>query len=63
MPPVTQALLIVNVGVFLLEMAGMVAFGEFALWPPRGLESRFEVWQIVTYSFLHGSVAHIFFKK
>ena len=61
MPPVTQALLIANVGVFLLEMAGMVAFGEFALWPPRGLESRFEVWQLVTYSFLHGSVAHIFF--
>ena len=61
MPPVTQALLIANVGVFLLEMAGMVAFGELALWPPGGLESRFEIWQLVTYSFLHGSLAHIFF--
>ena len=61
MPPVTQVLLIANVAVFLLEMGGMVAFGEFALWPPGGLESRFEVWQLVTYAFLHGSLAHIFF--
>lgn len=62
MPPVTQALLFANIAVFLLEMSGALSLGEFALWPPgSGLESRFEVWQIVTYAFLHANVAHIFF--
>ena len=62
MPPVTQALLLANVGVFVLEMSGALSLGEFALWPPAsGLESRFEVWQIVTYAFLHANLAHIFF--
>jgi membrane associated rhomboid family serine protease len=63
MPPVTQALLIANVLVFLLEMSGGISLGEFALWPPTDgpLGSRFEIWQVVTYSFLHANVAHIFF--
>ena len=61
MPPVTQALLIANVAVFLLEMSGTASLGEFALWPPGGFGSRFEVWQIVTYAFLHANLAHIFF--
>jgi len=66
MPPVTQALLIANVAVFFL---GQMAFGNelfawFALWPPAsGLSSApgFQLWQLVTYSFLHGNFAHIFF--
>jgi len=36
----------------------------FALWPvSSGLEAGpgFEPWQLITYSFLHGGVAHIFF--
>jgi membrane associated rhomboid family serine protease len=62
MPPVTQALLFANIAVFLLEMSGAMPLGEFALWPPAsGLESRFEVWQVVTYAFLHANLAHIFF--
>ena len=61
MPPVTQALLVANVVVFLAEMSGMASLGEFALWPPGGFESRFEPWQLVTYSFLHANLAHIFF--
>jgi membrane associated rhomboid family serine protease len=62
MPPVTQALLFANVAVFVLEMSGALPLGEFALWPPAsGLESRFEVWQVVTYAFLHANLAHIFF--
>lgn len=63
MPPVTQALLIANVAVFLLEMSGM-GLGAFALWPPSSGPlggGQFEIWQLVTYSFLHASVAHIFF--
>ena len=61
MPPVTQWLLIANVAIYLLEGSGMFAADAFALWPPGGFESRFEPWQLVTYSFLHGSTAHIFF--
>lgn len=65
MPPVTQTLLIVNVVVFLLEQsAGMALFEWFALWPPSSGPSSapgFQLWQLVTYSFLHGGLAHIFF--
>ena len=61
MPPVTQALLVANVVIFLAEMSGAVSLGEFALWPPGGFESQFEPWQLVTYSFLHANLAHIFF--
>jgi membrane associated rhomboid family serine protease len=59
-PPVTQALLIANVLVFLGQNAGMVGL-EFALWPPGGIDSGFQPWQLVTYAFLHGGFAHIFF--
>jgi len=61
MPPVTQALLIANVAIFFLQNA--VPLEEFMLWPPAAgpLGSRFEIWQVVTYSFLHANVAHIFF--
>ena len=65
MPPVTQALLIANVAVYLLQMTGGTAlFAWFALWPPAsGFTNApdFQIWQLVTYSFLHGSLAHIFF--
>lgn len=59
MPPVTQTLLILNVAVFLLQM--LVAPAEirlgFALWPPGS--PQYHAWQLLTYAFLHGSVAHI----
>jgi membrane associated rhomboid family serine protease len=64
MPPVTLNLIIANVAVFLLEGAGLPLFEWFALWPPHGSLSQapdFAPWQLVTYSFLHGSLAHIFF--
>jgi membrane associated rhomboid family serine protease len=65
MPPVTQALLIANVAVFVLEMAGAMSLFEwFALWPPTSGPSPapdFQLWQLVTYSFLHANIAHIFF--
>jgi membrane associated rhomboid family serine protease len=59
LPPVTQALIIANVAVFLLQnFMGGAAFTEwFALWP----DANFMPWQLVTYSFLHGGIAHIFF--
>src|SRR4051812_50152341 len=61
MPPVTQWLLIANVAVYVLESSGMLPADAFALWPPGGLESRFEPWQLLSYAFLHGSVTHLFF--
>jgi len=61
LPPATQWLLIANVAVFFLQSAGIVSFEAFALWPPGGFESGFAPWQLVTYSFLHGGLGHIFF--
>ena len=58
MPPVTQALLIVNVIVFLAQGAsGLPLLEWFALWPGQ----YFMPWQLVSYSFLHGGLTHIFF--
>ena len=59
MPPVTQALLITNVAVFLLQsVSGGLLEQWFALWAPG---YGFEIWQLVTYGFLHGGIGHIFF--
>jgi membrane associated rhomboid family serine protease len=61
LPPVTQWLLIANVAVFALEASGMAGLSQFALWPPGGFDSAFAPWQLVTYSFVHANVAHLFF--
>ena len=63
MPPVTLALLIANVAVFLLQdLAGPEMTLWFALWPPATPGNPpFELWQLVTYGFLHGSLTHIGF--
>src|SRR5437660_1246594 len=59
MPPVTQTLLIANAAVFLLQsVSGGLLEAWFALWPPG---YGFWIWQLVTYGFLHGGFAHIFF--
>jgi membrane associated rhomboid family serine protease len=61
MPPATQALIVVNVLVFLLQQATGDHFTyPFALWT-LGPGSPFQYWQLVTYGFLHGSWAHLFF--
>lgn len=57
-PPVTLTLIILNIVVFLLQQVAGNAAAPFALWPlGSGL---FHAWQLITYAFLHGSVAHIF---
>ena len=65
MPPVTGALLGANVLVYLLQgVYGQFLFGNFALWPPAPGPSPappFELWQLVTYSFLHGNLLHLGF--
>ncbi|WP_295641283.1 rhomboid family intramembrane serine protease [uncultured Methylibium sp.] len=59
LPPVTQALMLINVAVFCLGFFLGPWFGQlFALWPIGG---NFLPWQVVTYAFLHGDVAHLFF--
>lgn len=65
-PPITQTLLIANVAVFLLQSAvGASLIIWFALWPiaPSGpvVAPSFQLWQLVTYSFLHGGLGHLFF--
>ena len=59
LPPITQSIIIANVLAFLLELTlGDTLISAFALWP---LGPQFLPWQIVTYAFLHGSVAHLLF--
>jgi len=59
LPPITQALLLANVGVFCAQfLLGGWIEGLFALWP---LGAGFLPWQVVSYAFLHGSLGHLFF--
>ncbi len=62
-PPVTQALIIANLVVYLLmRLVGDAPFLDFALWP-LGIEGEivsFMPWQLVTYGFLHGGMLHLF---
>jgi len=59
LPPATRAIIAANAIAFLLQLyIGEALLQQFALWP---LGSLFQPWQLVTYAFLHGSFAHIFF--
>ena len=65
-PPITRALLIANVAVFLLQMlTGDLLVRPFALWPTASPQfpsaPSFEIWQLVSYGFLHGDMFHLFF--
>jgi membrane associated rhomboid family serine protease len=66
LPPGTQLLLAMNVGAYILDaflMNGALG-NELALWP-IGSEAAggvgFMPWQLITYSFFHGGIGHIFF--
>jgi membrane associated rhomboid family serine protease len=60
MPPITQALLLINVAVFCLdEFLNHQLSMWFALWPMQS--GLFYPWQLLTYAFLHASFGHIFF--
>ena len=60
MPPLTQALIITNVVVFMLQQLFGRAFTQmFALWPLSS--GWFMPWQVVSYAFLHGNLTHIAF--
>jgi membrane associated rhomboid family serine protease len=62
LPPVTRAIIIANVVVFLLQqVAGDFIVNLFALWPVGEPPLLFQPWQLLTYSFLHEGLLHIFF--
>jgi membrane associated rhomboid family serine protease len=59
MPPITQALLLINVAAFCIDLfLGPWFTRLLALWP---IGSGFLPWQVVSYAFLHGSAMHLFF--
>ena len=67
LPPVTRALLIANIAVYLAQsLADDSLVIWFALWPlgassvsAPGVPAGFLPWQLVTYSFLHGNGLHL----
>ncbi|MBA2237252.1 MAG: rhomboid family intramembrane serine protease [Lysobacter sp.] len=67
LPPVVKALLFANGFVFLLQwMLGGPALSPFMLWPIGAeadpyVTTEFLPWQLVTYSFMHGSFMHLLF--
>jgi membrane associated rhomboid family serine protease len=59
LPPVTRALIVINVLVFLGEVAsGGSVTSPLALWP---LGPQFMPWQLLTYAFVHAGVPHLVF--
>ena len=67
-PPVTRALIIANVVMFLLQQVLPGALESLALWPlgTSGLDlfaagDQFKPWQLLTYGFLHGGFPHLAF--
>ena len=65
-PPVTRALLLANIVIFGLQaLTGDLLVIPFALWPVASAQypnaPSFEIWQLLTYGFLHGSLTHLFF--
>jgi membrane associated rhomboid family serine protease len=57
MPPGVRNLLIATIAAFMLQLGtgeGMIA--SLALWP---LQAGFMPWQLISYAFLHGSIAHL----
>ncbi len=58
-PPMVRALIVANVAIYLMQVAGGRAFliEYFSLIP--ALVTNLQVWRLFTYQFLHGGVWHI----
>jgi membrane associated rhomboid family serine protease len=56
-------LIVANVALYLLQSQSNGALDPFALYPLQPIDGHvyFRFWQLVTYSFLHGSFQHLFF--
>ncbi len=58
--PTNKALILANLVVFGLQYLFGYAFENlFSLWLPQS--GRFQIWQLITYGFLHGGWLHLFF--
>ena len=58
--PIIKTLLIVNIAVFIIdELSGNILSAIGGLYYYKNLS--FHLWQIITYMFLHGGLAHLFF--
>ncbi|HEY6892610.1 MAG TPA: rhomboid family intramembrane serine protease [Rhodanobacteraceae bacterium] len=64
MSPVTTALIVANVAIYLLQGLVPQLVVPFALWPLASSANGgapFAPWQLFTYAFLHGGLLHLFF--
>jgi membrane associated rhomboid family serine protease len=60
LPPTTKALMLFCTAMFCAQLLfGRWLEGLFALWPLAS--GNFMPWQLITYAFLHGDMAHLFF--
>ena len=60
LPPATRAIIVANVVMYgLLALVNSPSLDRLALWPLA--TPYFAPYQIITYAFLHGGVAHLFF--
>ena len=77
LPPIIKQLIIINVVVFLIQsLFENISFGAYPGWyainryfalnpisgvDPAGQEFNFQIWQVISYQFMHGGFSHIFF--
>ncbi|MBU0474585.1 MAG: rhomboid family intramembrane serine protease [Bacteroidetes bacterium] len=77
LPPIIKQLLIINVIVFLIQsLFENIQFGGYPGWyilnryfalnpltglDPTGQPFNFQIWQVISYQFMHGGFSHIFF--
>jgi membrane associated rhomboid family serine protease len=63
MPPVTRALLFINIAVFAAQYSPATCWAFRALPVAHQFPGApsFQLWQLLTYGFLHGSLTHLFF--
>jgi membrane associated rhomboid family serine protease len=59
LPPGIRALLISNVALFLVDFFSRYFLRSYFALRPEDVATRFEIWQLATYMFLHGGIWHI----
>ncbi|UZJ41420.1 rhomboid family intramembrane serine protease [Prosthecochloris sp. SCSIO W1101] len=64
MPPAIKTIILINVAVFFLQYSpiGNILMYFGPLWPVASSgEYTFQIWQLISYMFMHGGLAHILF--
>jgi membrane associated rhomboid family serine protease len=57
--PTNKAIILANVGMFVLQLVSGNMLVQFALWAPGS--GMFQPWQVLTHGFLHTNYLHILF--